>query len=102
MRFVDLRVIALVLLAACSASHKVSDDLAMPVDLERPDLFGTVPEDLFGADASIVTTGANVVPLVVDGGPTGKIINTPFISITLCAPGSTTSCQTIDHIMVDT
>ncbi|GAB3762315.1 DUF3443 domain-containing protein [Ramlibacter monticola] len=44
---------------------------------------------------------ANVVTLVVDQGTDGSAINTPFVSVTLCVPGSST-CQTIDHVMVDT
>jgi hypothetical protein len=37
----------------------------------------------------------------VNGSPIGSV-NTLFTTITVCAPGSTTSCQTIDHIQVDT
>jgi hypothetical protein len=29
-------------------------------------------------------------------------VNTLFVTITVCVPGSTTNCQTIDHIQVDT
>jgi hypothetical protein len=50
-------------------------------------------------------TGSNVVNVVVDAGPTGTTdsdTNTLFTSVTVCVPGSTTSCQTIDHIQVDT
>ncbi len=48
----------------------------------------------------ITAAAQNVVPMVVDGGPAG-VANTPFVSVTICAPG-TSSCQTIDHIEVDT
>lgn len=48
-------------------------------------------------------TGANVAGAVVDAGPTGTSdVNTLFTTVTVCIPGSTTSCQTIDHIQVDT
>jgi len=43
--------------------------------------------------------------MTVDAGPPGltfTAVNTPFVSIRICAPGSTTACQTIDHIEVDT
>jgi hypothetical protein len=42
--------------------------------------------------------------VIVDQGPaTGNgSVNTLFTSVTVCVPGSTTSCQTIDHIQVDT
>jgi hypothetical protein len=48
---------------------------------------------------------ANTVSVIVDDGPdpsTGGSVNTLFTSVTVCVPGSTTSCQTIDHIQVDT
>ena len=46
---------------------------------------------------------ANVASVVVDAGPAGtNDVNTLFTTVTLCVPGSTTSCQTIDHIQVDT
>jgi hypothetical protein len=52
-------------------------------------------------------SGSNVVTVTVDQGPTVNgsalgSINTLFTSVTVCVPGSTTSCQTIDHIQVDT
>jgi hypothetical protein len=49
-----------------------------------------------------------VQAIVVDSGP-AKIassntpaINTAYTTVTICAPGSTSNCQTIDHIQVDT
>ena len=49
-------------------------------------------------------TGANVAGIAVDAGPTSTNpeVNTLFTTVTVCVPGSTTSCQTIDHIQVDT
>ncbi|HSZ08345.1 MAG TPA: DUF3443 family protein [Steroidobacteraceae bacterium] len=49
----------------------------------------------------------NTTSVIVDQGPTVNgsaigSINTLFTSVTVCVPGSTTSCQTIDHIQVDT
>lgn len=50
------------------------------------------------SDAGLI----NVAPLVVDNGPTGtQAINVAYTTITICRPGTTT-CQTIDHIEVDT
>ena len=44
----------------------------------------------------------NVAQLIVDEGPTGvNSSNTPFVTVTVCIPGTTT-CQTIDHVIVDT
>jgi hypothetical protein len=43
----------------------------------------------------------NTQPITVDAGPVG-ISNILFTSVTICAPGASTNCQTIDHIQVDT
>jgi hypothetical protein len=43
----------------------------------------------------------NVEAISVDAGP-ANFANLAFTSVTVCAPGSTTNCQTIDHIQVDT
>jgi hypothetical protein len=43
---------------------------------------------------------ANVAPITVDNGISG-VPNMPFVSVTICAPG-TSNCQTIDHVLVDT
>jgi hypothetical protein len=52
---------------------------------------------------STTTTAANVVPVTVDAGPTGvNATNSLFTTVTVCVPGSTTECQTIDNIQVDT
>ena len=49
-------------------------------------------------------TGPNVADVVVDAGPTSTSpdVNTLFTTVTVCVPGSTTNCQSIDHIQVDT
>jgi hypothetical protein len=44
----------------------------------------------------------NTASVIVDSGPMMGSVNTLFTSVTVCMPGSTTSCQTIDHIQVDT
>jgi Protein of unknown function (DUF3443) len=59
-----------------------------------------------GSGQTIASAAANVVSMSVDAGPAGVGANTtfniPYISVTICAPGSTMTCQTIDHIEVDT
>jgi hypothetical protein len=45
---------------------------------------------------------SNVADIVVDAGPNNNSVNTLFTSVTVCVPGSTTDCQTIDHIQIDT
>ena len=44
---------------------------------------------------------ANVLPISVTGGPTNNAVNSAFTSVTLCVPGTTT-CNSIDGILVDT
>ena len=44
----------------------------------------------------------NTASVIVDEGPSNASVNTMFTSVTVCVPGSTSSCQTIDHIQVDT
>jgi hypothetical protein len=44
----------------------------------------------------------NSVSVIIDEGPSNQSVNTMFTSVTVCVPGSTTNCQTIDHIQVDT
>src|SRR5258707_741377 len=59
-----------------------------------------------GTPAPVISTptGSNVAGIVVDAGPTSTSpdVNTLFTTVTVCVPGSTTNCQTIDHIQVDT
>ena len=52
---------------------------------------------------TVSTALSNSTTLVVDNGPSGvnASINTPFVSVTVCRPG-TSVCQTIDHVLVDT
>ena len=62
------------------------------------------------APAPAPPTLGNFASLIVDGGPASLMTganpvieaNLAYVSVTLCAPGSTTNCQTIDHIQVDT
>src|SRR5437660_12401515 len=46
-------------------------------------------------------SGQNVLPLVVNAGPTNNALNEAFASVTVCVPG-TSNCQTIGGIVVDT
>ncbi len=61
-----------------------------------------------GGAATCSAPARNVLPMVVDQGPTALKItgvtatNEPFVSVTVCVPGSATACQTIDHVLVDT
>ncbi len=49
--------------------------------------------------------GPNVAPIVVDAGPdpqNAPTVNIGYVTVKVCVPGSTTQCQTIDHVQVDT
>ena len=49
------------------------------------------------------STTNNVQPIAVNAGPPGvNAANSAFTSVTVCAPGSTTQCQTVDNVLVDT
>ena len=52
------------------------------------------------------TTTGNTMPIVIDAGPPGvNAINVPYVSVTVCTPGTsgaTAACQTIGHVVVDT
>ena len=64
---------------------------------------GGTPAPAGSSSPPVVVNTANVASVVVDAGPAGtNDVNTLFTTVTLCVPGSTTSCQTIDHIQVDT
>jgi len=56
-----------------------------------------------GTSGATATSTVNHVPVVVDGGPPQvDAVNILYTTVTVCAPGSTTACQTIDHVQVDT
>ncbi len=44
---------------------------------------------------------SNALAISVDPGPANGI-NLPFVSVTVCAPGAPASCQSVDHVLVDT
>lgn len=47
-------------------------------------------------------TASNTLPITVNDGPNGNYVDGAFTSVMICVPGSTTDCQTIDGILVDT
>ncbi|MFP3551059.1 DUF3443 domain-containing protein [Paraburkholderia sp. SIMBA_049] len=49
----------------------------------------------------IAANAANTVAVSVGRGVAG-IINIPTVSVTVCAPSSTTNCTTIDNVLLDT
>jgi hypothetical protein len=61
-----------------------------------------------GSSGTGGTPGHNVANAIVDQGPAAlnnagfAAANIMYVNVTICAPGSTTNCQTIDHVQVDT
>lgn len=51
-------------------------------------------------------TGPNTTEIVVDSGPLGAFVlgvtNVPYVTVTVCSPGSSIDCVTIDHVLLDT
>lgn len=54
-----------------------------------------------GGGGGPVAAADNVLTINVNRGPTGTHINAPFVSVTVCVPG-TSRCQTIDQVLIDT
>jgi Protein of unknown function (DUF3443) len=102
MRSTKLCLVALFAIACSGGSKEKIVDLATANDdmTAAPPDFETV-SDLLSIDYDAgLTSGENVVPLVVDATFNGSL-NYSYITITVCAPGTTT-CQTIDHVWLDT
>ena len=57
-----------------------------------------------GGGGGTATPVLNTTMVNVDGGPSHltPAPNMGYVSVTVCNPGSTTSCATIDHVQVDT
>jgi hypothetical protein len=92
--------VATVLYTACGGS---SSSEVGSVDAGTPGADGgTSGDDGGGSPDGGSSSASNVAPVIVNGGPPGaQSVDVPFISVTICIPGTTT-CQTIDGISVDT
>lgn len=55
-----------------------------------------------GSTPSNITAGANMQAIKVYAGPAKNYYNGAFTSVTVCVPGSSTNCQTIDGVLIDT
>ncbi|MGF6724478.1 hypothetical protein P3T43_003846 [Paraburkholderia sp. GAS41] len=60
----------------------------------------TPSQSVTNTSSSTQVLAADAVAVTVDSGVSG-VPNMPFVSVTVCTPG-TTQCQTIDHVLVDT
>ena len=54
-----------------------------------------------GQDTPAAFSGPNVQSVFVGPGPTNNV-NLLFTTVTICEPGSTSNCQSIDHVLIDT
>lgn len=55
-----------------------------------------------GAGGTVTPPAAtNAIAITVDTGPSGGEVNLLYTSVTVCTPGTST-CQTIDHVLLDT
>lgn len=59
------------------------------------------PAAALSSVSAAVDPAPNVLPVVVDRGLNGNAINSPYVTVTVCQPGTAT-CQDIDHVLVDT
>ncbi len=49
----------------------------------------------------VAALSSNAMAITVDLGPNNNSFNMPFVSVTVCQPG-TALCQTVDHVQLDT
>ncbi|HLZ85508.1 MAG TPA: DUF3443 family protein [Caulobacteraceae bacterium] len=91
---------ALLLLAACGGGGGgVTGSTAVGVGASPPPPPTPPPPP---AAQNFATLTVDAGPAGLSSGPNGYIqYNVAYVSVTLCAPGATT-CQTIDHVQVDT
>ena len=52
------------------------------------------------ATSTIAAAAGNVATITVEQGPNASFANTPFVTVKVCAVGTST-CDTIDHVLVD-
>ena len=81
----------LVLLAGCGGGG----------DGGRPTALQGVANPGIDNAAGPLVPGANVLQITVDRGTDGNAINTPFVTVRVCQPGTAT-CVDIDHVVLDT
>ncbi|MEM5439155.1 DUF3443 family protein [Paraburkholderia diazotrophica] len=64
---------------------------------------GQPPKDNTNDTPPPSPVATNSVPIVVDNA-IGSVVNMPYVSVTLCAPGArgATQCATVDHMLLDT
>jgi hypothetical protein len=84
------------LLSACGGGGGGGSSAASSAPSSSP------PSSSPPALTNTATVTVDAGPAGLSSGPNGYIQdNVPFVSVTICAPG-TTNCQTIDHVLLDT
>ena len=63
---------------------------------------GAADSNTIASPLNTTSTLANVLNVSVNAGPTGNSVNRLYTQVTLCQPGNSNLCQTIDHVLVDT
>lgn len=84
----------LLVVSACGGGGNDADTAAAAAP-------GTQASDANGSTVNAAALADNEVKITVDGGTQGNSVNSPFVELTVCAPGSA-DCQTIDHVLLDT
>ncbi|WP_420383188.1 DUF3443 family protein [Novosphingobium sp.] len=100
-----LATMALLLLAACSGGTSGTTAAATTTTGG-----GSASSTTSSSSGGTVTPATNTTPIVIDAGPAALNVgagaytatNIPYVTLTICAPGSTSNCQTIDHVLLDT
>jgi hypothetical protein len=95
-RILAALVIASVLVVSCGGGGGGSPTPPAPC-------VGSAP----GTQTPPAPNGSNIIPVVIDAGPVSgtREINIAYVSVKVCPPGSsptTSTCQTIDHVQLDT
>lgn len=94
------------LLAACMLTACGGGSSPTPTHTSTP----SPPAGGGGSSGGGTPAVTNYATVTFDAGPaalaTGSApytaFNEPYVSVTICAPGSTSNCQTIDHVILDT
>jgi hypothetical protein len=98
-----LAAMAMLLLAACSGGGTAGSNTGTGTS-------SSGGSSTTSSSGGTTTPAINTTPILVDAGPAALNVgpdaytatNIPYVTITVCAPGSTSNCQTIDHILLDT
>ncbi|MDE1180122.1 DUF3443 domain-containing protein [Paraburkholderia sp.] len=99
---------AMLLLSACLAALLMSacggggggDSSGSSASTSSNSTSSSVSTPSTSTTTSLKVLSANAAAVTIDNG-INNVPNMPFVSVTVCAPG-TTNCTTIDHVLVDT